>query len=118
MAKEPAAHETEGLRHAVRGLTDAEIRLNCLDLAVRAEKYMRGRVNSDPIDIAKEFYSYVQTGEKPTYHRLAMGGAPAPIVEGYGHGSPPRDDDGAGDDLTSAAASGTNASLRQAGGKS
>jgi hypothetical protein len=76
----------------IRALTEQEIRLNCVALAVAATNYTRGRV-ADPLTVADEFYAYVTGGNLPKAAHVQTGAATPLVADGaYSHGGPPNDE--------------------------
>lgn len=118
--------DTTGLRPAMKGMSDSEVRLNCLDLAVRSFRlHGAGRPGLTPLALAEVYVAWVAEGITPAPPQGVNGVAqPAPLTPGFGHGEPPGANEMTGeaaDDLTrdhpKAAPAGGPASLRQGGKK-
>lgn len=109
--------ENDSLPQVKRDLTEAEVRLNVLDLAVRSFRlYGAQRPGATPLDLAATYFEYVSKGKMPKPRGGPTGAAkPMPMDGDFGHGSPPKDEI-QGDDITPGRTGAPGAaSLRQAG---
>lgn len=112
----------DGLQPVLKNLSDSEIRLNCLDLAVRSWQLTGARrPGANPLVLAVEYVAWIKDGTMPAAPKAAQ-----PMLPNVDHGKPPGPDEMAGrtaddhpaaDNLTPGnrlPADGSPASLRQA----